>query len=68
MVGRKAAALKGYDYSPGMRRSAIVWDPATLDAFLASPRLLVPRTKMPNFAGVGDPQDRRDLIAYLKKP
>ena len=66
VVGRKAAKAKGFDYSPAMKHSAIVWDWASLNAYLAQPRLIVPRTAMPNMAGVADPQDRDDLIEYLK--
>jgi cytochrome c len=65
IVGRKAAAVAGYSYSGALRRSAIVWDEATLNAFLANPRVVVPRSGMPG-SGVPDPQDRSDLIAYLK--
>jgi cytochrome c len=65
VVGRKAASVKGYLYSGAMRRSAIIWDEATLNAYLATPRLLVPRNKM-LFPGMDDPVDRSDLIAYLK--
>ncbi len=65
VVGRKAARDKGFDYSSAMRKSAITWDWASLNAYLAQPRLVVPRTSMQGF-GVPDPQDRRDLIAYLQ--
>jgi cytochrome c len=65
VVGRKAAREKGFDYSAAMRKSAIIWDWASLNAYLAQPRLVVPRTSMQGF-GVPDPQDRRDLIAYLQ--
>ena len=66
IVGRKAGAVRAFDYSGAMRQSAIVWDEASLNAFLAEPRVLVPRTRMIPTAAIEDPQDRRDLIAYLK--
>ena len=67
VVGRKAAAVKGFEYSGAMRRSFIVWDEASLNAYLAQPRVLIPRTTMRG-AGVDveSPEDRRDLIAYMK--
>ena len=37
----------------------------TLDKYLEKPRKLVPKTKM-TFAGLKKPQDRADVIAYLK--
>ena len=67
VVGRKAAAVKGFDYSGAMRRSFIVWDEASLNAYLAQPRVVVPRTTMRGEGvDVESPQDRRDLIAYMK--
>ena len=42
-----------------------VWDEATLTAYLPDPRAAVPGTKMA-FAGLKNPQEIADLIAYLK--
>jgi cytochrome c len=66
LFGRKAGSLPGYDYSPAMRAAGWIWDAATLDRFLANPRGVVPGTKM-GFAGVQDPDERADLIAYLQQ-
>ena len=41
------------------------WDAATLDAWLADPKALVPGTSM-RFEGVADPLDRADIIAFLR--
>ena len=65
IVGRKSAAVEDYIYSGAMKRSDVVWDESTLNAYLANPRVVIPRTKMP-FAGMPVPEDRADLIAYLK--
>jgi cytochrome c len=65
IVGRKAASLPDFNYSSAMKRSTIVWDEATLGKFLTDPSATVPGTKM-IFAGVKDPQQLDDLIAYLK--
>jgi cytochrome c len=48
-----------------MRASGIVWNEKTLDRFLAAPTKVVPGTAM-GYAGVDDPRERADLIAYLK--
>ncbi|MEX0810153.1 MAG: cytochrome c family protein [Dongiaceae bacterium] len=66
LFGRTAGTLEGFEYSEAMRNSGIVWDEATLDAFLEAPRNYVPGTKM-TYAGVKDAQERRDLIAYLRQ-
>ena len=66
LFGRVAGTLPGFDYSTAMKESGIVWDAETLDAFLAAPRDIVPGTRM-TYAGVADPQERADLIAYLEQ-
>lgn len=63
VVGRKAAALPGYDYTAALKASGLVWTPANLDRFLAGPKKLVPGTAMS--VEVVDPTQRRNLIAYL---
>lgn len=64
IVGRKGAGVPKYTYSKAMAGKAIVWDAPTLDKFLARPQALVPGTKM-GFAGLTNPKDRQNLIAYL---
>jgi cytochrome c len=65
LFGRRAGTAPGYSYSPAMRRSGIVWNARSLDAFLAAPQSLVPGTRMA-FAGIADAAERRALIAYLR--
>jgi cytochrome c len=66
LFGRKAGSVEGFNYSKAMKESGITWDEATLDDFLAHPRQTVPGTRM-TYAGIADPQERADLIAYLKE-
>ena len=66
VVGRKSASVPGFDYSPAMKRANLTWDEQTLDRFLANPPKMVPGTTM-TYAGVPDPQERADLIAYLRE-
>ena len=63
---RKAGALSDFRYSPAMKRSGISWTPETLDKFIADPQGMVPANRMP-YAGMANPGDRADLIAYLQK-
>ncbi|RXT48878.1 c-type cytochrome [Bradyrhizobium betae] len=65
VVGRKAGSVPGYDYSPDLKSSGIVWTEDNLDKWLAGPQAMVAETKM--FFDVPDPQDRADIIAYLKE-
>jgi cytochrome c len=64
VVGRKAGAVAGFEYSPALRTARIVWDPKTLDAWLADPERLVPGQRM-NYR-VPEAADRAALIDYLK--
>jgi cytochrome c len=63
---RKAGELADFRYSPALKRSAIVWSPQTLEAYLTDPQALVPGNRMP-YGGMADPRDRADLIAYLAR-
>ena len=63
---RKAGTLDDFRYSPAMKRSGIVWTPEALDKFIADPQATVPANRMP-YAGMANPSDRADLIAYLQK-
>jgi cytochrome c len=64
VVGRRAAALDDYAYSAALKNSGLTWDEQTLDHWLTNPSALVPGTKM--FFKIDDPQNRADIIAYLK--
>lgn len=65
VFGAPSAHYEDYDYSPAMRGANLVWDEATLDAFLENPHQIVPRTRM-SYAGESDPDRRAAIIAYLK--
>lgn len=64
LIGRRAGSLAGTPTSAALRASGLVWDAATLDRFLAAPDRVVPGTTM-TYAGLPDPRERADLIAYL---
>ena len=66
LFGRRAGTAPGYTtYSRAMRDSKIVWEAHSLDIFLQAPLQAVPGTAM-GYAGVKDPQERADLIAWLR--
>jgi nitrite reductase (NO-forming) len=67
IVGRKAGTEPGYNYSPAMKQSDIVWDPKTLDAYLDNPQKTIAGNKMP-FPGLKTEHDRADVIAYMAAP
>lgn len=66
IIGREAGSVEGFKYSKAMADSGLVWDEATLDAFLAKPKEVVPKSKMA-FAGLKKEKQRQDVIAYLKE-
>jgi cytochrome c len=65
IVGAKHAHIAGFGYSDAMKATGDkVWDWEGLSAWLENPRKYIPGNKMA-FAGIGKPQDRADLIAYM---
>ena len=64
LLGRAAGSVDDYRFSPALRNSGIVWSVDSLDRFLENPLKTVPGTRM-GYAGVKNPQERADLIAYL---
>lgn len=55
----------GFAFSDGLKGKGGNWDDASLDAWLAAPSTFAAGTKM-SFAGLTDPQERANVIAYLK--
>lgn len=55
----------GFAYSAAMKSVGGVWGYEELNAYLAKPRQVVPGNKMA-FAGLNKPEDRANVIAYLR--
>ena len=64
IVGRKAASLQDFRYSPAMTRSNITWTEAKLREYLMDPQGTVKGNRMP-FSGMTNRADVDDLIAHL---
>jgi len=64
VVGRPRATEAGFAYSDALKGKPGNWDWDTLGEWLKSPKGFAPGTKM-TFAGLSNPQDRANLIAYL---
>ncbi len=54
----------GFAFSDALKAVGGNWDFDKMDAWLTSPRKFASGTKM-TFAGIGDPQERANVIAYL---
>lgn len=66
VYGRKSGSLDNFRYSNAMQRANLVWDEANLRAYLNDPQAKVKGNRMP-FAGLSDPKDVDDVIAFLKQ-
>jgi cytochrome c len=66
VFGRKAGTVEGFKYSKAMMASDIVWDEETIDQYLEKPKTFIPKNKMA-FPGFKKPEQRADVIAYLKE-
>lgn len=66
LFGRKAGTAPGFEASPAMAKSGIVWDDKTLAEYLKDPKGRVPDNKMV-FAGFKQQAQLDDVIAYLEK-
>ena len=65
IVGRTAGQIAGFNYSAANKNSGITWTEEKMFEYLEAPQKTIPGTKMA-FAGLKKPQDRADVIAYLK--
>lgn len=59
-----ASASRGFAFSDALKGVGGNWDFQKMDAWLTSPRKFAPGTKM-TFAGLGNPQDRANILVYL---
>ena len=65
VFGRRAGSLAGFSYSSGMKALGVTWDADHINTWITKPSAMVPGTKM-TYAGMENPKDRIDVIAYLK--
>ncbi len=64
VVGRKAGSTQDFRYSDALKSANFTWDERLLDKWLNDTESLVPDNDMA--FRVPDPDERRDVIAYLK--
>ena len=64
LFGRVAGSVPDYSYSEALKKSGIVWNDSTLDAYIKDAEAFVPGTKM--YGGLSQDADREDLLAFLK--
>jgi cytochrome c len=65
VLGANRGRVDSFAYSNAMKAGG-TWGFNDLDAFIRSPKDVVPGTKM-TFAGIRNAQERANLIAYLRR-
>jgi cytochrome c len=65
VFGRRAGSVQGFDYSPALAGSKLVWDAASLERWLADPDV-IPGQRMSY--SLGDASERADMVAFLRSP
>lgn len=68
VIGRNVASVADYKYSESILEFAKanpVWTDELFLTYIENPKAMVPKTKMV-FPGLKKPEERADLLAYLK--
>lgn len=65
IIGRHSGTVEGFRFSDANRNADVTWTEQALYDYLENPRAYIRGTTMA-FAGLRDPQQRADVIAYLK--
>ena len=63
-MGKPHGHVAGFSYSDALKSVPGNWDFEGMDKWLANPKKYAPGTKM-TFAGLGNPEERANLILYL---
>lgn len=64
VIGRTAGTIEGWEFSPALRASGIVWTEENLNTWLTDPDVLVPGSQMPLKVPIRF--EREDVIAYIR--
>jgi len=64
VVGEPIGQGKGFAFSDALAKKGGTWNWDNLSQWLSSPKAFAPGTKM-TFAGLGNPEDRANVIAFL---
>jgi cytochrome c len=64
VIGEPIGQGKGFAFTDALAKKGGTWNWDNLSQWLSSPKTFAPGTKM-SFAGLSNPQDRADVIAFL---
>jgi len=65
VYGSKAGSKEGFKYSKVMTASEVIWDDATLDAYIKKPSEFMKGNRM-SFVGLKKEEDRKAVLLYMK--
>src|SRR3984893_4081062 len=65
VYGRTSGSVPSFTYSDALKKAQIKWDDESLDKWLTDPEKLVPNNDMAFH--LGSAEERRQIIAYLKR-
>ena len=66
VLGEPVGQGRGFAFSEGLAKKGGTWNWDNLSQWLSSPKAFAPGTKM-TFAGLSNPQDRANVIAFLNQ-
>jgi cytochrome c len=69
IFGRTAGSLDGFNYSGAMKKAGaegLLWSEHSLEEYIAKPRDFIKGNRM-SFRGMDNPQDRKDIVAWLQR-
>jgi len=64
--GNQSGTMEGFSYSGANKKAGVTWNDDNIMKWLENPKKFIKGNKMV-FAGLKKPQDRADIVAYLKK-
>jgi len=65
VLGRKVGSVPGFPYSEAVKKSAVVWNEAVVDKWLADPDSVIPDSDMA--FRLSSSTERTAIIAFLKE-
>ena len=65
IYGAQAGTKDGFNYSKVMAASEVIWDDATLDAYIKKPSEFMKGNRM-SFVGIKKAEDREAVLLYMK--
>ena len=67
IMGKKAGQVAGFNYSPALKNSTIVWTDDVMDKWIENPGAVAAGNSMsPPYNGIADAEIRKHIITFMK--